>query len=232
MTRTEVVFAVLSLVIAYGSWRYPRSPSPASPLRRPEASVRQWSPGPRADEEADDAEQSEGQGNTRSAGARVALWRRELVEVGVAAAGTVAVGTLIKAASWGECGACDDVLDFGRYPLADVLVVLVCILAVRALIKVSTPRHHSTRDRVREGAGVCLAMLSVYGLMWLATVVWQGTIDPATARYPVKYVTWVGGYSDFDPTPRTIVLAGAIVALSRLSTWLVTATNVDQSDRN
>jgi hypothetical protein len=194
MTTTELIFAVLTTVISYGMWRHPRSPSPAKPSRRPGAFVRQWPPGSRADQESDDAEYSERQGKTRSAGARVALWRRELVEVGVAVAGTVAVGTLIKAASWGECGACDDVVDFGRYPLADVLVVLVCILAVRALIKVSTPRHRSTRERVREGVGLCLAMLSVYGLMWLATVVWRGRIDPATARYPAKYVTlgwWV-----------------------------------------
>jgi hypothetical protein len=204
-----LVFSASSVAIAYATYRHQflvRSP-------------------PQRQEGTNDTDRPEGRPETRRPGSRSRPWQRELIDVGIAAAATVGVGLLIRATPWGDCGTCDDVMEFGRYPLADIVVVLIGIVVVRAILRFS-----ATRERAFLGVGAVLALLSAYGLMWLATVVWGGTLDARTVQSDpgkAKFAVYVGGYSDFDPTLRTVVMASVIVALSNLSAWISARPSVD-----
>jgi hypothetical protein len=235
MDPIEILLAVLGLAVsafgvavAFASFRYQQANAPANGLRKREEPGSPLRSPPDHHKTTNDGEKLEGRPATRHSGTRSQRWQRELIDVGIAAAATVGVGLLIRATPWGNCGTCDDVLEFGRYPLADIVVVLVCIFVVRAIL-----RSSATQGRAFLGVAGVLALLAVYGLMWLATVVWGGTLDPRTVQsvpgipYDPRNAIWVGGYSDFDPTLRTVVMASVLVALSNLSPWIKAQPSID-----
>jgi hypothetical protein len=220
--EASLIVAIAALVPAFGAWLFPRVPrsSPGTPS----SSGEQSPTSPTSSSSSASTEDRRGQSDIDQADAHYRLhlgplWR-ELAGVIIAGIATVAVSILIAGTEWGSCGSCDDVLDFGMYPLADSFVLIACIIATRTLMIFSSSSGGRRGWRRRQLIGVLLSVLVTLGIMGLATILWRGELDISTLGYDPKMAVWRGGYSDLDPTPRTILLALVVVTLSRLSVWV------------
>lgn len=240
VTGEEIAFSMLGTVAAFGAWLFPRSPSSRREDQQPQSTiasptsieavphsvtaqpghVRREPPWLQANREPIWIERVQWALSTFGP-----TWMRELGGIAIASVATIAIGNAIRGASWGRLGGGDEVLDFWDNPVLDIVVVVACIVTVRGVMAWAGG-YAGQRSRLREGVGVILSLLAVYGVMWLATIVWSGTFTvigptPGQSPTPVQPIgVWEDGYSHLDLTSRSALLAGCMTALARLSAWL------------
>jgi hypothetical protein len=238
MTGEEIAFSMLGSVAAFGAWLFPRSPSsrredqqPASTTASPTSTeavphsvpaqpsrVRQEPPWLQSNREPRWVERVQW-----TLSAFGPTWMRELGGIAIASVATIAIGNMIRGTSWGRLGGGDEVLDFWDNPVLDIVVVVACIVTVRGVMAWAGA-YAGQRSRLREGVGVILSLLAVYGVMWLATIVWSGTYTwwppPEVPTTLPRIQIWENGYSHLELTSRSAILAGCMTALARVSAWL------------